>query len=129
MAPVAGLGVDLARIERFRRLISEHKESVIERLFTPDEQAYALRKVDPAPFLAARFAAKEAFLKALGLGLRQGVSWREIEVVKDEAGKPMLELQGKTAQIFAERGGGTLHLSLTHDGDYAVASVVLEREK
>ena len=61
MAPVAGLGVDLARIERFRRLIREHKETVLERLFTPDEQAYALRKVDPAPFLAARFAARRPF--------------------------------------------------------------------
>ena len=129
MTPVAGLGVDLARIERFRRLLNDHKEAVLERLFTPGEQAYALKKVDPAPFLAARFAAKEAFLKALGLGLRQGVSWREIEVVKDQAGKPMLELQGKTAQIFAARGGGHLHLSLSHDGDYAVASVVLEQDR
>lgn len=120
--------MDLARIERFRRLLKEHKEGVLERLFTPGEKAYALKKADPAPFLAARFAAKEAFLKALGTGLRHGVSWREIEVVKDQAGKPMLELRGKTAQIFSERGGGSLHLSLSHDGDYAVASVVLERD-
>jgi len=125
---VAGLGVDLARIERFRRLLKEHKETVLERLFTPEEKAYALKKADSAPFLAARFAAKEAFMKALGTGLRHGVSWREIEVVKDQAGKPTLELQGKTAQIFAARGGGNLHLSLSHDGEYAVASVVLERD-
>ena len=128
MARVAGLGVDLARIERFRRLLNEQKDAVLERLFTSGEKAYALKKVDPAPFLAARFAAKEAFMKALGTGLRHGVSWREIEVVKDPAGKPMLELRGKTAQIFEERGGGALHLSLSHDGDYAVASVVLERD-
>jgi holo-[acyl-carrier protein] synthase len=128
MTPVAGLGVDLARIERFRRLLSEHKETVLDRLFTPAEKAYAQRKVDPAPFLAARFAAKEAFMKALGTGLRHGLSWKEIAVIKDPAGKPMLELSGKSAQIYEELGGGTLHLSLTHDGDYAVASVVLERD-
>ncbi|HXV22224.1 MAG TPA: holo-ACP synthase, partial [Desulfuromonadales bacterium] len=92
MAPAAGLGVDLARVDRFRRLLTAEKAAVIDRLFTAGEKAYALAKKDPAPHLAARFAAKEAFLKALGLGLRQGISWQQMEVTRDELGKPSLQL-------------------------------------
>jgi len=82
VVPVAGLGTDLARIERFRRLLVQEKRGVIDRLFTEGEKSYALAKKDPASHLAARFAAKEAFLKALGLGLREGISWQEIDVVR-----------------------------------------------
>lgn len=124
--PTAGVGVDVARVGRFRRLLDEGKAAVIERIFTPQEQSYALAKKDPAPHLAARFAAKEAFLKALGLGLRQGMAWRELEVTRDPLGKPSLELSGRAAEIFRERGLTRLHLSYSHDGDYAFATVILE---
>jgi holo-[acyl-carrier protein] synthase len=126
VAPAAGLGVDLARIERFRRLLMAEKAPVIDRLFTAGEKAYALAKKDPAPHLAARFAAKEAFLKALGLGLRQGISWQQMEVTRDELGKPSLQLSGRAAEIYQERGLCRLLLSYSHDGDYAFATVILE---
>jgi len=126
MAPARGLGVDLARIERFRRLLAADKTAVIDRIFTSGETAYALGKKDPAPYLAARFAAKEAFLKALGLGLRQGISWQQIEVVRDELGKPSLRLTGRAAEIYREQGHARLLLSYSHDGDYAFATVILE---
>lgn len=126
MSPVAGLGVDLTRIERFRRLLTEEKKGVVERLFTPGERAYSLAKRDPAPHLAARFAAKEAFLKALGLGLRQGIRWQQMEVVRDELGKPSLQLSGRAAEVFGERRLTRLLLSYSHDGDYAFATVILE---
>jgi len=126
MVPVAGLGVDLTRIERFRSLLAEEKVGVVQRIFTPGERAYALTKRDPAPHLAARFAAKEAFLKALGLGLRQGISWHQMEVVRDELGKPSLQLTGRAAELFGERGLTRLLLSYSHDGDYAFATVILE---
>jgi len=124
--PIAGLGTDLARISRFSRLLEERREGVIQRIFTPEERGYALAKKDPAPHLAARFAAKEAFLKALGLGLRDGLSWHDIEVVRDHLGKPSLELSGRAAEISAARGLTPAHLSYSHDGDYAVATVILE---
>jgi holo-[acyl-carrier protein] synthase len=124
--PVAGLGTDLARIERFRRLLVQEKRGVIDRLFTEGEKSYALAKKDPASHLAARFAAKEAFLKALGLGLREGISWQEIDVVRDALGRPLLHLFGRAAEIFRERGFLSIHLSYSHDGDYAIATVVLE---
>lgn len=123
---IAGIGTDLARSGRFRRFLEEGKRGVLERLFTEGERGYALAKRDPAPFLAARFAAKEAFLKALGLGLRDGIIWREMEVVRDELGKPTLELRGRALEICTLKGISAVHLSYSHDGDYAVATVVLE---
>lgn len=127
MSPIAGVGVDLARIDRFRRLLAAQKTGVIDRIFTAGEKAYALARKDPAPFLAVRFAAKEAFLKALGLGLRQGISWQDMDVVKDDLGCPSLSLSGRAAQIVRERGVSAVHLSYSHDGDYGVATVVLEK--
>jgi len=121
-----GLGVDVARIGRFRQLLEAEKGAVLERIFTAGERQYALAKKDPAPHLAARFAAKEAYLKALGLGLRQGMAWQEIEVVRGELGQPSLQLSGRAAEIFRERGLTGVHLSYSHDGDYAFATVILE---
>lgn len=127
MSPVAGVGVDLARIDRFRRLLAAEKAGVIDRIFTAGEKTYAFARKDPAPFLAVRFAAKEAFLKALGLGLRQGVTWQDMDVVKDDLGCPSLSLSGRAAQILRERGVSVVHLSYSHDGDYGVATVILEK--
>ncbi len=123
---IVGSGLDLARIPRFRRFVDEGKIAVLERLFTPAERAYAFAHKDPASHLAVRFAAKEAFLKALGTGLRFGLSWQQIEVVRDELGRPSLQLSGRALEILAEKGAARTHLSYSHDGDYGVASVILE---
>lgn len=124
--PVAGLGVDIARVSRFRRFLDQGKQGLLDRLFSAEEQAYALAKKDPAPHLAARFASKEAFLKALGLGLREGISWQDMAVVRDDLGAPSLQIGGRAAQILLERRISRCHLSYSHDGDYAFATVVLE---
>jgi len=126
MSRVAGIGTDLTQISRFSRFVEQKKSAVIDRLFTADEQAYAMLKRNPAPHLAARFAAKEAFLKALGLGLREGISWHDMTVVRDALGKPSLVLSGRALEIFDQRSLVSLHLSYSHDGDYAMATVVLE---
>lgn len=123
---VAGLGTDLARVARFRRFLDEDKQTLLERLFTAGERAYAMAKADPAPYLAARFAAKEAGMKAFGLGWRDGLSWHDFEVVRDPLGRPDLELSGRAAELAAQRGIKAVHLSYSHDGDYAVATVILE---
>ncbi len=122
---VRGLGTDLARIERFRKFI-EPENGVLLRVYTAQERHYCLTKRDPAPYLAARFAAKEAFLKALGTGLRGGLSWQQIEVRRDELGCPSLFLSGYAAELLHQRGIRTTHLSYSHDGNYAVATVILE---
>jgi holo-[acyl-carrier protein] synthase len=126
MSPVAGIGTDLSRSSRFTRFLEEGKDALIERIFTEAERGYALDKKNPAPHLAARFAAKEAFLKALGLGLREGISWHDMEVVRNELGAPSLILRGRASEIAGERGISKVHLSYSHDGDYASATVVLE---
>lgn len=123
---VAGLGTDLARVERFRRFILEGKSALLARLFTDGERQYAQAKADPAPHLAARFAAKEAGMKAFGLGWRDGLSWHDFEVVPDRLGRPELVLHGRAAQLALERCITVTHLSYSHDGDYAVATVILE---
>jgi len=124
---ILGLGVDLTQTSRFRRLLDAGKEAVLVRLFTPAERDYARARKDPAPHLAARFAAKEAFLKALGTGLRDGLSWQQIEVVPDSLGKPNLFLSGHARKLLDERGITSCHLSYSHDGDYVVATVILEK--
>lgn len=122
---IVGIGTDLARVARFRKFL-EPGNKVLERVFSPSELEYALRMKDPAPHLAARFAAKEAFLKALGTGLRDGLAWQQVVVVRDDLGCPSLQLSGRSQEMLAERGVRATHLSYSHDGDYAVATVILE---
>ena len=124
--PIVGLGTDLARIERFRSFVAENKAALLGRLFTPGERNYAFAKKDPAPHLAARFAAKESCLKAFGLGWREGIGWHDMEVVPDQLGRPDLKLSGRAAEIAATKQVGVVHLSYSHDGEYAVATVILE---
>ncbi|MDX9708246.1 MAG: holo-ACP synthase [Trichloromonas sp.] len=124
---IAGVGTDLSRASRFRRFLEKGNQALIQRIFTASEQAYCLPKPDPSPHLAARFAVKEAFLKALGLGLREGISWQDMEVLRDDLGKPSLAVSGRAAEILAERGIAAIHLSYSHEGDYASAVVILER--
>jgi holo-[acyl-carrier protein] synthase len=122
---VVGIGTDLAQVDRFRKFL-EPGNKVLTRIFSTGEREYSLKMRDPAPYFAARFAAKEAFLKALGTGLRDGLAWQQIQVVRDDLGCPSLELSGKAAELMKDRGAHTAHLSYSHDGNYAVATVVLE---
>lgn len=123
---IIGTGIDIAEIARFERFVQENNLPLLERLFTSREYAYCSARRLSAQHFALRFAAKEAFLKALGTGLRDGINWLDIEVVHDELGKPLLELSGKAAEFFVSRGGGKSHLSLSHDAGCAIAMVVLE---
>jgi holo-[acyl-carrier protein] synthase len=124
--PIVGLGTDLARVARFREFVDAQKTALLERLFTRGERQYAFAKADPSPHLAARFAAKESCLKAFGTGWRDGISWHDMEVVPDELGRPGLVLSGRAAEIAATKQVKMVHLSYSHEGDYAVATVLLE---
>jgi holo-[acyl-carrier protein] synthase len=123
---IVGIGIDVVQIPRIRRLLERWQDRFLARVFTPDEVAYALGRHDPAEHLAARFAAKEATLKALGTGLSMGVRWREMEVRRTRGQRPTLVLSGRAAELGAARGVRVLHVSLTHDGDYAMAQVLAE---
>lgn len=125
---IRGIGVDLAKIDRFRRIVARWDERFIRRVFTDGEIAYCQRHRDPVPHFAARFAAKEAALKALGTGLSMGVSWRELEVRRERGQAPTMALSGRSAAIAQSRGATRVLVSLTHDGDYAFAQVMLVGE-
>jgi holo-[acyl-carrier protein] synthase len=123
---ILGTGIDTVEIIRFQRFLDEGNQPLLNRLFSAAEQNYCRPKKQAATCLAARFAAKEAFVKAMGTGLRDGMCWTEMEVVNDPLGKPGLTFSGYTQQLLTERGTTTVHLSLSHDGGHAVALVVLE---
>ena len=122
---VRGIGVDLVKISRMRDVIDRWQGRFLQRVFTEQEIAYCQARRDPVPHFAARFAAKEAGLKALGTGLRLGVSWRELEVRRERGGPPALVLSGRSREIGLARGGDRMLLALTHDGDYALAQALL----
>ena len=124
---VHGIGIDLVPISRMRHVMERWQDRFLTRVFTPDEIAYCRRRKDPAPHFAARFAAKEAGLKALGTGLRMGVSWLELEVRRERGGPPMLVLRGRSRELAQARADGAdrMLLALSHDGDYAIAQAML----
>lgn len=123
---IFGTGIDIVDISRFERFVEENNSSLFQRIFTAGELAYCSAKKRSAQHYALRFAAKEAFLKALGTGLREGISWRDMEVVHDSYGKPELRLSGGAERLFTSKGLKKCFLSLSHDGNCAVASVILE---
>jgi holo-[acyl-carrier protein] synthase len=123
---IVGSGIDLAEIGRIQRSMDRHGSRFLDRVYTAAEQAYCLSKRNSAESFAARFAAKEAGAKALGTGISYGVSWLEIEVVRESSGRPTLQFHGRAAQIAAGLGAARAALSITHTGALAMASVVLE---
>lgn len=125
---IYGVGTDIIEVERIRSFIAKG-EAFRKRVWTEAEMAYCDAHRDPAPFYAARFSAKEAFVKALGTGFIKGIGFNQIEVYHDELMKPHIRLEGK-AKEFADRAGITrIHLSISHVKDWANAVAVLEGEK
>jgi holo-[acyl-carrier protein] synthase len=125
MSRILGIGVDLTQMPRLRRVVARWDERFLQRVFTEQELAYCRGRRDPIPHLAARFAAKEATLKALGTGLSLGVNWRELEVRRERGQAPTMVLSGRCRAIAEAKGGRRVLLSLTHDGDYAMAQAML----
>jgi holo-[acyl-carrier protein] synthase len=124
---IYGTGVDIVEIARFQRFLQQGNNALFHRLFTSLEMEYCSTKKNSAQHYALRFAAKESFLKALGTGLRDGLSWQHIEVVNDELGKPELKLYDRALEMFRQAGLTSCFLSLSHDAGCAIAMVVLER--
>ena len=120
-----GHGVDLCPVARIAAMRAEHGDRFLSRVFTPDEASYALASEKRADeHLAARFAAKEAVLKAIGCGWSGGVAWTDVEVVRHASGTVDVRLTGRAAQLAADRGIRAWHLSLSHTDRLALASVI-----
>jgi holo-[acyl-carrier protein] synthase len=122
---VRGIGIDLVHLPRLRAVITRWQDRFLRRVFTEQEIAYCQARRDPVPHFGARFAAKEAALKALGTGLQLGVRWRDLEVRRERGQAPVLVLSGRCREISLTRGGDRMLVALAHDGDYAMAQAML----
>jgi len=127
MSMIYGVGIDIVDVSRIERALERWGDRFLRRIFTSSEMEYCRGKAKPASRFALRFAAKEAFLKALGLGLREGLSFHHIEVVNTLRGRPSLNLHGRAKELCQARGVKKCFLSLSDDGLNAIAMVVLER--
>jgi holo-[acyl-carrier protein] synthase len=124
---IYGIGTDLVHIERIDRVMRRWGDRFIHRIYTSDEIKLCYSRPFPPSAFALRFAAKEAFSKAVGLGMRKGVKWRDIEVFHYRGGRPGLRLHGRSSDICREEKITGFHLSLSDEGEYATAMVVLEK--
>ena len=124
---VVGLGIDMVQIARLEALFERHPERAQSRLFTPAELEDCRGRANASECLAGRFAAKEAFLKALGTGLAEGLSWHDVRLSGGQGERPRLHASGPAAEKLDALGATGIHVSITHDGGVAAAVVVLER--
>jgi holo-[acyl-carrier protein] synthase len=124
---IYGIGFDLVKVSRIEEALRRWGERFQNKVFTSGEIRYCLDKKSPAPHFAARFAAKEALVKALGIGIRRGVHWKDVEVQRGPLGRPVLKICGRAVEICGKEGVENFFLSLTHDGEYSGAMVVLEK--
>lgn len=123
---ILGTGIDLIEVARIASSFERFGERFVNRVLLPDEIAYCLSHKNPAPFLAARFAAKEAISKAFGTGIGAQLGWQDMEVRRKESGEPFVVLHGKGTELFKARGAQRLLISLTHTENYAAATAILE---
>jgi holo-[acyl-carrier protein] synthase len=122
---IYGIGIDIVKIQRMKSAYEKWGKKFFEKIFTEDEIAYCFRKKIPYPSIAVRFAAKEALIKAIGSEI--AVNMKDIEIVNDKNGKPLLKVSGRLKEFFGEKKIKQCHLSLSHEKEFGVACVVLER--
>ena len=123
---VLGIGIDLCDVARMREQVAAPSDEFVDQVFLPDEIAYCRAKHFPAEHFAARFAAKEAVLKALGEAAGQGSFWRDIEIRNEKDGRPVARLHGRALEMAERLQVRRVFLSMTHIRDLAAATVVLE---
>ena len=125
---IIGIGLDLVQITRVHEMAERWRDRFLERVYTDAERRDCYRRKHPHASLAGRFAVKEAVLKALGTGWTGGIRWIDIQVLNDPSGKPVATVTGRVRALMQEAGVTAIHVSLAHDGDYAIAEAVLTRE-
>lgn len=123
---ILGVGTDIIEVARIKASHEKFGDRLVKRILRPDEIAYCFSHREPAPFVAARFAAKEAVSKAFGTGIGARLGWQDIEVCRRESGEPYVILHDAGRELLASRGARTLHLSLSHTNVYATAVAILE---
>jgi holo-[acyl-carrier protein] synthase len=124
---IVGVGIDNVEIKRMKDILLKWVDRVEDRVFTEIELEYSKSKGEPHLHLAARFAAKEAFFKATGKGLNDGMTWTDVSVSNDKDGKPGISITGKAREIAETMGVRKVHISMSHTSSVAMAVVILER--
>jgi holo-[acyl-carrier protein] synthase len=123
---ILGLGIDIIEVTRIEASYEKFGDRFLKRILLDNEIAYCLSHKAPGPFLAARFAAKEAISKAFGTGIGAKLSWQDMEVRRRESGEPYVVLHGNGEKLLAERGGRVVLISLSHTAQHATAVAILE---
>lgn len=123
---IIGTGVDVVDIARIRSVLERSKDRFVFRVFTAAEQQFCNQHRDPAPHYAVRFAAKEALFKAIGTGWAKGVTWLDVEVLREQQEAPVLKLHGEAQRLIELMSAHKAHISLSHSDQWAVAMVILE---
>lgn len=123
---IFGTGLDIIEIERIKTSIGRFSGKFEERIFTAEEIAYCRARSNPFPHFAGRFAAKEAVMKSLGTGMAEGIRWKDMEVMNLDSGKPELKLTGKGKDLADSKNVKHIHISISHDRNYAIAHAIAE---
>lgn len=123
---ILGSGIDIVEVARVEAVRQKHGERFLKRILHPGEIAYCLSHKSPGPFLAARFAGKEAISKAFGTGIGGQLGWQDMEIARKESGEPYVILHGKGLEMLARRGARSVHISLSHTEKHATAVAILE---
>ncbi len=124
---ILGTGIDIIEVARIRASYEKFGARFLNRILLPSEIAYCLTHKSPAPFLAARFAAKEAISKAFGTGIGAKLGWRDIEIGRRDSGEPFVILHGAGQTLLIERGASSVLVSLSHTDNYATATAILQK--
>ena len=123
---ILGTGIDIIEVQRIEAAYKKFGNRFVQRFLRPSELAYCLTHKVPGPFLAARFAGKEAISKAFGTGIGRQLGWQDMEIRRKASGEPYVVLHGKGRTLLRRRGGRIVHLSLSHTAQHAAASAILE---
>ncbi len=123
---IYGIGTDIVEIRRIREILAKHKESFLARVFTKSELKEGELRKNSAAFFAGRWAAKEAFSKALGTGIGEKCSWTDIEISNKKQGNPVCHISGDAQKTAEEMGIVKIHISISHEQEYACSTVILE---
>lgn len=123
---IKGIGIDIVEVARIRTLYEKQGKLFVNKIFTEKEIKTSLSKKEPWVFLSARFAAKEAVFKAFGTGMAKGMTFKDVELINRKDGKPAVNLYGRAKEFADKEGISTVFVSVSHENEYAVASIIME---
>lgn len=125
---IYGIGTDIVEVSRIEKILQRWGEQFVTKVYSHSEADYCKKCAFPAMHFAARFAAKESFLKSMGIGLGMGVSLKDVELINNQKGKPLLKIHGRAESMIHEAGVTAVHISVTHTKKYAHTVVILEKK-